>query len=97
MNPYLIPISQDGKRLYDSKRWKFIVEQDHYTLLIYEVGEEDKGVYECIVVNKLGKATCSARLNAEGMYEYADFDNYMQILGCNYANKMVRFQGHLLG
>ena len=54
--------------MYESKRWKFIVEEDHYTLLVYEVRVEDSGVYECIVLNKLGKATCTAKLNVQGQF-----------------------------
>ena len=50
----------------DSSRWKFIVEEDHYTLLIYETSVEDEGLYECVAVNKNGKATCSARLVVQG-------------------------------
>lgn len=53
---------KNGVRMKDSARWKFISEEDHYTLLIYEVRESDQGKYECVVTNKLGKATCSARL-----------------------------------
>ena len=58
---------QDGRRLPDSPRWKFIVEEEHITLLIYEIRREDQGLFECNVVNKMGKATCSARLTAQGV------------------------------
>jgi len=53
----------------ESSRWKFIVEEDHYTLLIYETSVEDEGLYECVAVNKMGKATCSARLVVQGMLD----------------------------
>lgn len=52
----------------DSSRCKLIVEDDHYTLLIYEVRPEDAGLYECVVINRLGKSTSSARLNVAGIY-----------------------------
>jgi len=55
--------------LPESPRWKFIIEEDHCTLLIYEIRPEDQGVYECVVVNKLGKAACSARLQVEGIMQ----------------------------
>jgi len=58
--------TKDGRRIGESPRWKLIVEDDHYTMLIYEVHPEDAGLYECVVVNKIGKATCSARLNVSG-------------------------------
>jgi Immunoglobulin I-set domain len=58
--------TKDGRRIGESPRWKLIVEDDHYTMLIYEVHPEDSGVYECVVINKMGKATCSARLNVAG-------------------------------
>lgn len=58
--------TKDGRRLPESPRWKFIVEGEQFTLLIYEVHNEDQGVYECVVVNKIGKATCSAKLALDG-------------------------------
>jgi len=57
---------QDGRRIAESPRWKLIAEEDHYTLLIYEVRPEDVGKYDCTVTNKLGRASCSARLNVVG-------------------------------
>ena len=57
--------TKDGRRLPESPRWKFIVEGEQFTLLIYEVRSEDQGMYECVVVNKLGKATCSAKLGVD--------------------------------
>ena len=59
--------TKDGRRIPQSPRWKFITEEEHYTFLIYEVRTEDQGVYECVVVNKMGKATCSAKLSAQGV------------------------------
>ena len=61
-------VAQDGKRIAESPRWKLISEEDHYTLLIYEVRPEDGGKYDCTVTNKLGRASCSARLNVFGMF-----------------------------
>lgn len=58
--------TKDGRRLEDSVRWKFIAEDDHFTLLIYEVRKEDQGRYEIIVTNKMGRATCTANLTVEG-------------------------------
>lgn len=57
--------TKDGKPLYESKRWKFIAEDNNYTLVIYEVQPEDAGVYACIIINTVGKATCTARLTVE--------------------------------
>lgn len=62
-------VTQNGKRMPESSRWKFIVEEDHYTLLIYETSVEDEGLYECVAVNKMGKATCCARLVVQGALE----------------------------
>ncbi len=45
--------TKDGRRIPQSPRWKFIVEGDHFTLLIFEVRPEDQGVYEVVVVNKV--------------------------------------------
>lgn len=52
--------------LQESPRWKFITEESHFTLLIYEVIPQDHGNYECVVVNKMGKASCSAKLLVQG-------------------------------
>ena len=59
--------TKDGRRIGENPRWKLIVEENHCTMLIFEVLTEDSGLYECVVVNKMGKATCSARLNVSGM------------------------------
>ena len=61
-----LPIFQNGIRMTDSHRWKFIVEEDHFTLLIYEVTVADAGRYDCVVMNKFGKATCTAHLQVDG-------------------------------
>ena len=62
-------VYQDGKRIGDNPRWKFITEDEHFTLLVYEVRPDDSGGFECVVVNKMGKATCSAKLNVQGKPE----------------------------
>ena len=64
----VVMVTQDGMRIAESPRWKLISEDDHYTLLIYEVRPEDAGKFDCTVANKHGKTTCSARLNVVGMY-----------------------------
>ena len=63
----VVLVAKDGKRIAESPRCKLISEEDHYTLLIYEVRPEDAGKYDCTVSNKHGKAACSARLNVVGM------------------------------
>ena len=57
---------KDGRRLGESRRWKFIAEQEHYTLLIYEVTSSDAGTFECVITNRLGRTTCSATLTTSG-------------------------------
>jgi titin len=58
--------TKNGNRLGPSARYKFILEQNHVTLLIYEVQTVDQGVYECVVTNRLGRTSCSARLVVVG-------------------------------
>ena len=58
---------QDGKPLEESPRRKLISEDDNFTLLVYEVKPEDAGNYACVAVNTVGKATCTATLNVEGI------------------------------
>ncbi|XP_060064415.1 titin-like, partial [Ylistrum balloti] len=56
---------KDGKTLSESPRWKFIEEDNNFTMVIYEVTPEDIGQYDCVAINTVGKATCTARLNVE--------------------------------
>jgi hypothetical protein len=77
--------TKDGRRVGESPRWKLIVEDDHYTMLIYEVHPEDAGLYECVVINKIGKATCSARLNVAGGYA----DCWRQLFASSYVRKQL--------
>ena len=58
---------QDGKLMEESPRMKFISEEDNYTLLVYEVKPDDAGNYACVAINTIGKATCTAKLDVEGM------------------------------
>ena len=51
----------------ESPRMKFISEEDNYTLLVYEVKPDDAGKYACVAINTIGKATCTAKLDVEGM------------------------------
>lgn len=50
----------------ESPRWKFIHEDNHYTLLIFEVQPEDAGTYACVSINASGKSTCTAKLIVDG-------------------------------
>lgn len=45
---------------------KMIDDEDQNTLLILEAVPEDSGVYECVAINQVGEARCSARLTIEG-------------------------------
>ena len=51
----------------ESPRMKFISEEDNFTLLVYEVKPDDAGNYACVAINTIGKATCTAKLDVEGM------------------------------
>ena len=43
--------TKDGKRLPESPKWKFITEDDHYTLLIYEVSTSQRYKHKEIFKN----------------------------------------------
>ena len=43
-----------------------IAEDDHYTLLIYEVQPDDAGKYDCTLSNKHGRTASSATLSVLG-------------------------------
>ena len=70
---------QDGKPLEESPRWKFIEEEDNYTLLIYEVQPEDAGHYDCVALNTVGKATCTAKLNVESKSTFITGEGFNSI------------------
>ena len=65
--------AQDGRRIAESPRCKLIAEDDHYTLLIYEVRPDDAGKYDCTLANKHGRAACSATLGVVGTYALTFF------------------------
>ena len=39
------------------------------TVVFLQVKEQDRGTYDCVVVNKMGKATCSAKLSVQGQVQ----------------------------
>lgn len=75
---------QDGNLLEESPRWKFIEEEDNYTLLIYEVQPEDAGLYDCVALNNVGKATCTAKLNIESKLIFGPLIRYSELFVCKY-------------
>lgn len=54
--------NKDGHKLTDSPRWKFIADDNHYTLLIYEANPSDSGTFEIVVQNRHGAAKSEAVL-----------------------------------
>lgn len=50
----------DGKKISPSNKYKILVEDNLYTLLIIEASPEDAGKYECVAVNNGGEARCEA-------------------------------------
>lgn len=73
-------LSQDGKPLPDNPRWKFIEEDDSYTLLIYEVQPEDAGPYACVAINEVGKATCTAKLDVQCKFKRCSLESHLRSL-----------------
>lgn len=49
-----------GKKVSPSIKYKVLVEDNLYTLLIIEAGPDDQGKYECVAVNSAGEARCEA-------------------------------------
>lgn len=50
-----------------SQDYQIKMEQDHYTIYIPEVFDEDAGRFSVTAENPLGKATCSALLRVEAV------------------------------
>ena len=58
--------AKDGRKIMQDIRYKMVVEEGTYTLLILEAVAEDSGVYECVALNKAGEARCSAEVQVLG-------------------------------
>ena len=65
----------DGKVVYDNPdfRTSYNKETGEVVLFIVEVFPQDTGVYECVAVNKYGRATTRAQLNVEGSWPAVTF------------------------
>ena len=84
---------KDGKPLKENPRWKFIEEEDNYTLLIFEVRPDDVGRYDCVAINNVGKATCTAKLNVEG--EEIIIDSPLFIYEFSLSPPLSKKEGHI--
>lgn len=51
---------RNGGKVPQSIKYKTVEEDNLYTLLIIEAGQEDVGKYECVAVNSAGEARCDA-------------------------------------
>lgn len=51
---------KNGQKISPSIKHKTVVEDDVHTLLVIEAYPDDAGTYECVAVNNLGEARCSA-------------------------------------
>lgn len=62
----------NGKIVFDNPDVRTVYKKEigEATLLILEAFPQDTGVYECIAVNKYGKASTVAHLNVEGMANF---------------------------
>ena len=50
----------------DPKKYEIITTSDRYTLRIFNLSVEDRGFYQCTVVNDDGEVTCIGRVNPLG-------------------------------
>ena len=59
----------DGKVVYDNPdfRTSYNKETGEVVLFIVEVFPQDTGVYECVAVNRYGRASTRAQLTVEGL------------------------------
>lgn len=53
---------KDGERIRPDHSHKMVLEGDVYTLLVLECSARDQGEYECVAINAIGEARCTARL-----------------------------------
>ena len=53
---------KNGRKLAQDIRYKMVVEEGTYTLLILEAANDDTAAYECVAINKAGEARCRLML-----------------------------------
>lgn len=56
---------KNGVRLEEDNKHRIVEHNDQYTLVVVEADVSDLGSYECIAVNSVGEARCSAQIIIE--------------------------------
>ena len=63
----MISLTQNRKPIDATDRMKIIQDEKRNTLLIFEAGAEDAGMYECVASNPHGRASTHAKLLIQRM------------------------------
>lgn len=58
---------KNNTRVQEDNKHRIVEHEDQYTLVILEVTVEDSGSYECVAINSVGEARCTASILVEEM------------------------------
>lgn len=56
---------KNGNRLKEDNKHRIVEHEDQFTLVVLEVTIEDSGSYECVAMNSVGEARCTANIIVE--------------------------------
>lgn len=56
---------KNGVRLEEDNKHRIVEHNDQFTLVVVEADVSDSGSYECIAVNSVGEARCTAQIIIE--------------------------------
>ena len=56
---------KNGVRVQENNKHRLVEHEDQYTLVVLEVTYDDSGAYECVAINSVGEARCTAQISVE--------------------------------
>lgn len=56
---------KNGTRVQEDNKHRLVEHEDQYTLVVLEVITADSGAYECVAINSVGEARCTAQISVE--------------------------------
>lgn len=56
---------KNGVRVQEDSHHRLVAHEDQYTLVVLEVTTADSGSYECVAINGVGEARCTAQITVD--------------------------------
>lgn len=56
---------KNGVRVQEDSKHQLVEHEDQFTLVVLEVTTSDSGSYECVAINSVGEARCTAQITVE--------------------------------